>query len=100
MPMINSTIAKMLHAQTSITVAKLLSARVPLPRLLRYSRIGEGTLAGAGTGSEANFVGTAGSVVGTGNTDPGSFSVVMRLKGAVLFLWSSLLADCTGPDSH
>ena len=80
-----ATIAKMLHAQTSMTAAKLLSAKLPLPRLLRYSRIAEGALAGPGTGSEANFVGNAGSVFGTGDTDPGSFSVVMRLEGTILF---------------
>src|SRR5580698_1348436 len=85
MPKINATIAKILHAQSSMTAAKLLSARLPLPRLLRYSRIGEGAPAGPETESEPSFIGEAGSVFGTGNTDPGSFSVVIRLKGTILF---------------
>ena len=87
MPRMNRTIAKILQAQRSMTAAKLLSARLPLPRLLRYSRIGEGAMSPeTGTGSEANLVGGAGSVFGTGNTDPGSFSVVMRAEGTILFL--------------
>jgi hypothetical protein len=40
-----------------------------------------------GIGSEANFVGLAGSVFGIGNTGPGSFSVVMRVEDTILFLW-------------
>jgi hypothetical protein len=89
MPKMNSTIAKMLHAHTSITAAKLLSARLPLPRLLRYSRMGEGAvLPDTGTGSDANFVGTAASVFCTGNTGPDSFSLVMRVEITILFLWS------------
>jgi len=87
MPKINRTMAKMLQAQSSMTAAKLLSARLPLPRLLRYSRMGEGAaLPETGAGSAANFVGGAGSVFGTGNTDPGSFSVVMLVNDTILIL--------------
>src|ERR1700677_2111937 len=88
MPRIKRTIAKMLQAQRSMTAAKLLSARLPLPRLLRYSRMGDGVvLPVMGTGSSANFAGGAGSVFGTGNTDPGSFSVVMLVEDTILILW-------------
>ena len=42
------TITKMLQAHNSMTAAKLLSAKRPLPRLLRNSRIGrERWIAGA-----------------------------------------------------
>jgi hypothetical protein len=72
-----------------MTAAKLLSARLPLPRLLRYSRTTDGAvLPETGAGSEANLVGAAGNVFGTGDTDPDSFSVVMRMEATILFLWS------------
>jgi hypothetical protein len=88
MPKMNTTIAKILHAQTSMIAAKLLSARLPLPRLLRYSRMGDGAVVPeTGAGSAANFVGLVGSVFGTGNTGPDSFSLVMRVEITILFLW-------------
>jgi hypothetical protein len=40
-----------------------------------------------GAGSAANFVGLVGSVFGTGNTGPDSFSLVMRVEITILFLW-------------
>jgi hypothetical protein len=41
-----------------------------------------------GAGSAANLVGGAGNVFGTGDTDPDSFSVVMRMEDTILILWS------------
>jgi hypothetical protein len=41
MPKIKSTMAKMLNAQMSMTAAKLLSAKLPLPRLLRKVRMAD-----------------------------------------------------------
>jgi hypothetical protein len=87
MPKIKRTIAKMLHAQINMTAENVLSAALPLPRLLRYCRMTDGAvLAVTGPGSEANFVGRAGSVFGIDAPDPDSFSVVMRLEDTILFL--------------
>ena len=57
---INSTIAKMLSAHTSITAAKVPSASPPLPRALRYCRIGEGgpsAAAGSGAATKLTIAG-------------------------------------------
>ena len=89
------TIAKMLHAQTSMTAAKLLSARRPLPRWLRKARMAEGApLPGVGDISSAAIGGgVTGIGDGTGIDEPGSLSVVMRLGGTILFL--SAEAGCS-----
>jgi hypothetical protein len=50
--------------------------------------MGEGAMVPASAaGSAANFVGITGSVFGTGNTGPDSFSLVMRVEITILFLW-------------
>ena len=78
------TMTKMLHAHNSMTAAKLLSAIRPLPRLLRYPRIGEGVVAGWGSGAPATGAGLTASVAGRGSGDPGSRSVVIRVEDTIL----------------
>src|SRR5579871_3127765 len=57
------TMTKMLQAHNSMTAAKLLSAKRPLPRLLRNSRMGEIVVAAEwGSGAPAAAVGVTASV--------------------------------------
>src|SRR4051794_22745263 len=63
MKRIKRTMAKMLQAQTIIRVAKLASASLPLPRLLRKSRTGE--VRGCVTCSSAVCVGRLSSAAET-----------------------------------
>ena len=83
------TIAKMLHAHSNMTAAKLLSARLPLPRFLRKSRIADGAAsAAAGTGSGAKAAGGLGTIGGTGCDDLESRSSVIRVEDTILFFLS------------
>src|SRR5580704_11187582 len=80
------TMTKMLQAHSNMTAAKLLSARRPLPRLLRNSRMGERVVvAGSGSGGPGAGAGVAANVAGTGSDDPGSRSVVMRVEDTIWF---------------
>src|SRR5579871_1088423 len=83
------TMTKMLQAHNSMTAAKLLSARRPLPRLLRYSRMGESVVTAAWGSAPAAGVGVTASVAGTGRGDPGSRSVVIRVEDTILVSWKS-----------
>src|SRR5947209_14455729 len=73
---IKRTMAKILQAQTIISVAKLTSASLPLPRLLRKSRIGE--TGGDVTCSSALCVGRLSSAAETDEGTPCSFSILMQ----------------------
>ncbi len=64
----NSTMAKMLSAHSSITAAKLLSASPPLPRVRRNSRIADGAIA-AGSRCGPGVAVAAGTVTGTGEAE-------------------------------
>src|SRR5271169_1250558 len=78
------TIAKMLHAHSNMTVAKLLSARLPLPRFLRKSRIADGAPSATGaTGSGTNAAGGLGTIGGTGCDDLESRSSVIRVEDTI-----------------
>jgi hypothetical protein len=80
------TIAKMLHAQSSITAAKLLSARRPLPRLERKSRMGDKVApAIAGAPFAADAAGGFDIGDGTGNGELVSLSGVIRVEDTILF---------------
>src|SRR5580692_3288522 len=89
MPKMKRTMAKMLSAQRSMTAAKLLSARRPLPRLLRKSRMTDGALSDGGTtDSEAKAAGGLGRMGGTGCDDLDSCSSVIRVEDTILFFLS------------
>jgi hypothetical protein len=88
MPKMNKTMAKMLHAQTSIIAAKLLSATRPLPRLDRKSRIGDNVAPAAAAAAAAAADDAAGGFAGgdgTGNGELVSLSGVIRVEDTILF---------------
>jgi hypothetical protein len=79
-----------------MTAAKLLSARLPLPRLLRKSRIGDRAAPiGAAVASAADATGGCGRGDGTGNGELDSLSGVIRVEDTILFSWQlTLRIDC------
>src|SRR5271155_501046 len=94
MPKMKMTIAKILHAQISMTAAKLSSASRPLPRLLRKSRIGDSVAPTASCTVAAEGV-VRGDGAGDGDLD--SRSGVIRVEDTISFPDGlTLRIDCNG----
>src|SRR5258707_9619510 len=89
MPKMNTTMAKMLKAHRSVSAAKLLSARAPLPRLLRKSRMADTLAPAVGTESCASSADGLGRMGGTGSGDLEFRSSVIRIDDTILIFLSA-----------